>query len=468
MLVLMRERTAGIAFAGISLLLCIAAFALAARGDVQHQSFKAFYCGATAVRERHDPYLVEPLRTCERSLEPAPMPQGYVEPAPLPGYSLAFFVPLTVLPPKLAAELFALLLALASILAARCLAASLSGRGWAILLAFTPLTLLNIAYGEVPPLATLAICAAGYFLVKQRWTVAGLVVCCALIQPNVGAPAALAVFIFAPQSRRAILLGAFALAAIGIAALGPAQNVEYFARVLPGMARAEIAAADQYSLAHLLYAGGVSPSAALLIGQIWFVCIAALGIALAQRLVKATGNRALLALLPPAAVLFFGIYLHDIQLLIALPAAVAVATIAPSGFPRALATAGLALLAAVWTQPLRGAVAAIDAAGVAGAILAVRNGAIEIRIAVAGAAIGATLIILVLLHHFAPPLTAAQVVTHDFSALPNELSPAAWARYLSATPALTRSAFEAQAAAWLGLFGVLAGAAAASTKRARS
>ena len=107
MLVFMRERTAGVAFAAISLLLCFAAFALAARGEVQHQSFKAFYCGATAVRDRHDPYLVEPLRTCERSLEQDPMPQGYVEPAPLPGYSLAAFVPLTLLPPKLAAELFA-------------------------------------------------------------------------------------------------------------------------------------------------------------------------------------------------------------------------------------------------------------------------------------------------------------------------------------------------------------------------
>ncbi len=468
MLVFMRERTAGVAFAGISLLLCFAAFALAARGEVQHQSFKAFYCGATAVRERHDPYLVEPLRTCERSLEQDAMPQGYVEPAPLPGYSLAVFVPLTLLPPKLAAELFALLLALASVLAARCLAASLHGRDWAILLAFTPLTLLNVAYGEVPPLALLAICAAGYLLVKQRPMLAGLVVCCALIQSNVGAPAALAVFIFAPQSRRAILLGAFVLAAISFAALGPAQNVEYFAKVLPGMARAEIAASDQYSLAHLLYASGLSTGTALLIGQIWFVCIAAIGIALAQRLMKATGNPALLALIPPAAVLFFGIYLHDIQLLIALPAAVAVATIAPNGFARTLATVGLALLAVVWTQPLRGAVAAIDAAGVAGAILAVLNGAVVRRVTVAGAAIGVTLVLLVLLHHFAPPLTAAAVVTHDFSALSNELSPVAWARYLSATPALTRSTFEAQAAAWLGLFGVLAGAAAASVKPARS
>ena len=247
-----------------------------------------------------------------------------------------------------------------------------------------------------------------------------------------------------------------------------AQNVEYFAKVLPGMARAEIAASDQYSLAHLLYASGLSTGTALFIGQIWFVCIAAIGIALAQRLMKATGNPALLALIPPAAVLFFGIYLHDIQLLIALPAAVAVATIAPNGFARTLATVGLALLAVVWTQPLRGAVAAIDAAGVAGALLAVLNGAVVRRVTVAGAAIGVTLVLLVLLHHFAPPLTATGVVTHDFSALPNELSPVAWARYLSATPALTRSAFEAQAAAWLGLFGVLAGAAAASVKPARS
>jgi Glycosyltransferase family 87 len=468
MLAFMKEPTARAAFAGVSLLLCLAAFALAARGEVQHQSFKAFYCAATAVREHQDPYRVEPLRTCERTFEATPMPEGYVEPAPLPGYAFAFLAPLTLLPHRVAAELFALLLAFASILAARCLAASLRGPDWAILLALTPLTLLNVAYGEIPPLATLAICAAGYFLSKERWDLAGYAVCCALVQPNVGAPAVLAVFLFAPRSRWAIVISAFILSAISLGTLGPERNAEYFAGVLPGMARAEIAAADQFSLAHLLFAAGVSPSTALVIGQIWFAGIAVLGIAFAGRLAKTTGHREMLALLPPAAVLFFGIYLHDIQLLIALPAALVVATIAPSGIARALATIGLALLAAVWTQPLRGTVAAIDVAGVVGAIFAVRNGALGTRVALAAAATGATLILLVLLHHFAPPLTAAKIVTQDFNSLPNELSPVAWARYLSATPALTRPAFVAQAAGWLGLLGVLIGTAATSLKPVRS
>ena len=107
-----------VAFAAVSLVLAIVAFALAQRGLVGHQSFKAFYCAGVAVRERQDPYRVEPLRTCERNFESSPMPSGYVEPAPQPGYVLAAFALLSTLPAKLAAEVFALALVAASIAAA--------------------------------------------------------------------------------------------------------------------------------------------------------------------------------------------------------------------------------------------------------------------------------------------------------------------------------------------------------------
>src|SRR5580692_9602574 len=164
-----------VAFAAVSLLVTLAAFALGARGDVGHQSFKAFYCAGVAVRERRDPYRVEPLRSCERDFEREPMPAGYVEPAPLPGYVLLPFALLSKLPPKQAAELFCVLLALAAIASARCLAVALNASDTAILLAFAPLTLLNVAYGETAPLAMLAICAAAYFLSKRRWMAAGCV-----------------------------------------------------------------------------------------------------------------------------------------------------------------------------------------------------------------------------------------------------------------------------------------------------
>src|ERR1700729_68115 len=216
------------AFAGISLGLALVSFALAQRGSVEHQSFKAFYCAGTAVRERADPYRVEPLRSCERSLESSPMPSGYVEPAPLPGYVLAFFALLSALPAKVASELFVLILAAAAILSARALAAIVPAPSYAVLLALAPLTLLNVASGEIPPVALVAICVAAYLLRAGRPAAAGVAVSLALVQPNIGAPAVLALLVFAPGARLAIVGTSAGLAALSAIALGVGANVEYF------------------------------------------------------------------------------------------------------------------------------------------------------------------------------------------------------------------------------------------------
>jgi len=114
-----------LALAGVSLL-------LAYHGSVERQSFKAFYCAGVAVKERADPYRVEPLRACERRLAPSNLPDGYVEPAPLPGYAMAPFGALAMLSPRLAALLFATLLALAATLSA-CALVSTSTRSLAAL-----------------------------------------------------------------------------------------------------------------------------------------------------------------------------------------------------------------------------------------------------------------------------------------------------------------------------------------------
>jgi hypothetical protein len=449
-----------VVFAAVSLLVTIAAFALGARGDVQRQSFKAFYCAGVAVRERHDPYRVEPLRSCERGLERDVMPAGYVEPAPLPGYVLLPFAILSKLPPKAAAELFCALLALAAIAGARCLAAAMKASPTAILLALAPLTLLNVAYGETAPFAMLAICAAAYFLTKHRWIAAGCAASLALLQPNVGVPAVVAMFLFVHRSRAAVVVSVAALAFMSLAALGMAENKEYFAQVLPSMAYAELVASDQYSLSRLLFVAGISPPLALLLGKIWFACAAVFGVVLAGVLSARQRQDILVPLLPPAAVLFFGVYLHDIQMLIALPAALAIASRVPPKAFRVIAAASLALLIAVWTQKISRATIALDVAGVFGGLFAVLGGSLGRRLTVASIGAVATTLCVVLLVHAQPGLSAGQIVTHAFNASPDEFSPAAWARYLRATAALTRPAFAPQLAAWLGLFGLLVSAVA--------
>jgi hypothetical protein len=453
-----------VAFAAVSLLVTLAAFGLGARGDVEHQSFKAFYCAGVAVRERHDPYRVEPMRFCERRLERGTMPAGYVEPAPLPGYVLLPFAILSRLPPKLAAELFSVILALAAVASARCLATAMNASDTAILIAFTPLTLLNVAYGETAPLALLAICAASYFLTKHRWTAAGCAASLALLQPNVGLPAVFAMLLFVRRSRAAIVASVTALILLSLAALGVAENREYFAHVLPLMAFAELVASDQYSLSRLLFAAGVSSSLALLLGKIWFACVVVFGVALAGVLSVRNRQSILVPLLPPAAVLFFGIYLHDIQILIALPAAIVVASRVSGRAFRVIAAASVALLVAVWTQNVSRATVALDVAGVFGGLFAILGGSLRQRIAIASIGAVATTLCFVLLAHVQPPPTAGQIVTHAFNASPDEFSAAAWATYLRATAALTRETFAPQLAAWLGLLGLLASALATAIR----
>jgi Glycosyltransferase family 87 len=459
----MGKTASKLAFAVLAVALAAAAFLLAARGQVERQSFKAFYCAGTAVRERQDPYRVEPLRSCERTIERAAMPAGYVEPAPLPGYALVPFAALSMLPPRAAAVLLALALALAAIVAARALSAVVPAPDTAVLLAFVPLTLLNVAYGEIAPLAMLAVCASAFFLARERWIAAGCAAALAAVQPNVGLPAAVAVFAFFPRTRAAVALTAGALAALSLVALGLTTNLEYFNGVLPLMAVAELVASDQYSLARLLFAAGASPAAALLAGKVWFVCIAVASIVLAGRLGIKGRRPEMVALLPPACVLLFGIYLHDIQMIVALPAALALATRARANVARVAGATAVTLLAAVWTQRAGAAVVVLDAAAVAGALYAVLGGNAARRLVLAAAAAFAAIVCLTALQRVEPPLTAAAIVTHGFDAAADELAPVAWGRYLRATPALTRSAFGPQIFGWLGLLGLLACALAEAT-----
>jgi len=451
----MGKTLAPLAFALVAIVLAVTAFALARQGLVEHQSFKAFYCGGTAVRERQNPYLVEPLRSCERPLVDSDMPAGYVEPAPLPGYALLPFALLSVLPAKLASEVFAVLLVAAAVLGAGCLAPILRAPPAAVLLALAPLTLLNVSYGEIPPFALLALSASAYFFARDRWGAAGVAAALALIQPNVGLPAALAVVIFAPRCRVPVVLTAACLALISLAALGPAANLAYFTHVLPAMASAEIAAADQYSLAHLLYAAGVPVATASLVSKLWFGVLLIGGVALAGILARRLDSRTVLPLIPPATCLLFGLYLHDIQMLLALPAALLVASRLRSDAFAAPAAAAVALLAAVWTQREQRAAIVLDVVGVGGALYAVLSGSTVRRLAIAVLGAAATVAIALVLQRIEPPLTASQMVTHAFDAAPGDWAAIAWARYLEATPALTKAAFVLKLPTWAGLTALL-------------
>jgi hypothetical protein len=105
--------------------------------------FGAFYCGARAVSHGADPYYTEPLRTCEHSVVPGLIHERNTRltiPSPLPGYTLAAFVPLSLLPFTAAAAAWLTVLLLAWL---TCIATVVrfAGCSWKTVLAASSLSL---------------------------------------------------------------------------------------------------------------------------------------------------------------------------------------------------------------------------------------------------------------------------------------------------------------------------------------
>jgi hypothetical protein len=92
--------------------------------------FRAFYCGGAAIAQGANPYLEEPLHSCERRTRMTTKPAflaSVTVPAPLPPYALVAFAPLSRLPFPLAAALYGLLS-----IAAMCAAVALFAREQAV------------------------------------------------------------------------------------------------------------------------------------------------------------------------------------------------------------------------------------------------------------------------------------------------------------------------------------------------
>ena len=242
--------------------------------------FLAFYCAGKVSAARADPYLAEPLRTCEeaaiRSLGFKMQPY-LVVPAPLPPYVLAPLALFGLASYRVAATIWFVAL-LVGCAIAFVLLRKLSGlRPVAI---FAPLlfavALASLVIGQIVPIALCFVCAAALALREDKPLVAAAFAAATLVEAHVGLPLCVALFVWEPRSRRALLILGGSLAAISLAYGGIAWNVEYFARVLPAQARAEgLAFGGQYSLSALLAQAGVAPSAALLLGTLSYFAMLA-------------------------------------------------------------------------------------------------------------------------------------------------------------------------------------------------
>ena len=355
----MNRITAAILLASLAAL--AAQTAVVTRTGFLMGDFRAFYCAARVTSQGANPYLAQPLRTCEiavgRNLFFRKNP-GVTIPAPLPGYALAALVPLGALPFVVAATLWTMLLLCAC---AACIVtlSRFAGIEWQVALAVFALSLCTISlpFGEVVPLALACICAAAYFAWRCRWRTAALFAAGAMIEPHLGLPVCIALFFWARPTRLPLVLSLGVLAIVSLAVLGPATNFEYFTSVLPAHALSEAARDTQYSLTAVLFSLGAPESVALRLGLLWYGAMLALGTFVAGLLARKTGNNAFFVCVPPAFAVFGGSFIHVTQIAAALPAAVLLISAERKEQQYWLAAIALLLLAVPWTWAISPALA---------------------------------------------------------------------------------------------------------------
>lgn len=317
------------------------------------RDFNAFYCAGDSLGRGADPYREEPLASCERRPKPAPLLQGtrgLAMPAPLPPYALAPFVLLARLPYALAATLWTLFLT-------GCLAATIAAlrrlTGLPSLVVTAALILGDgyaaMCLGQIAPVAVAAIALAALLLAGERDELAAVAASFSMLEPHVGLPVCLALFVWCPRARLPLAGAALVCAALCVAVAGLPTTVEYFRDVVPAHALSEVANEKQLSLTYALHRLGVADVPALRAGEFWYLAMLLLGTGAAGAALRRGAGRAYVALLPPVFALTGGPFVHIVQLSAVLPAGLMLYTESGGAARRTLGVA-LVLLAVPWIQ----------------------------------------------------------------------------------------------------------------------
>ena len=311
--------------------------------------FRAFYCAGKAIAQGANPYLEEPLRACESVAGPPREPvvlRSVALPAPLPPHALLLFVPLGMLPFPLAAGLYCALLFASMALSVAAFSRITGASTLALNIVFAAISATVTYYvGQPVPFVLLALAAAAISVRAGRWIAAGACAAAATIEPHVALPAIAGMLLAFPRARVPVFSFTLGVTAAGAIALGIPLTVGYLVDVVPAHALAN-AYEWQFSLTSLLTSLGVGAPLAIRSGEIMFGVMTALGVWIAWRLMRMSGDRALMLIVPPAFAVFGGVHVHFQQIAAAFPAILYVAVRYPQ--VRMLAACALGLSMIPW------------------------------------------------------------------------------------------------------------------------
>ncbi len=287
----------------------------------QAGDFIAFYCGGHTVAVHRDPYLIEPIRSCEHALS-----QGFASkatlPAPIPGYVLSVFALLSFAPYPVAALLYICIALTALGIEVFAISALTRASPLLVLAIISPIAYVCINLGQlVPIIASAAIAVSALLVARKHFTAAAIVCCVSMIEPHIGLTAVLAMLLWMPKARLPIVACAVVLLAESLVVTGWRENWEYLTAVLPGMERAETGYAMQYSTAWLAHTAGASYQLAAEIGTFAYIIMLIITLPLLRQFAAVTNARESMILLAPLAAILGAAFLHVTQLIFVLPAA---------------------------------------------------------------------------------------------------------------------------------------------------
>ncbi|MDP9111885.1 MAG: hypothetical protein M3M96_09665 [Candidatus Eremiobacteraeota bacterium] len=349
------NRAAAIAAALVFFIVALFGAHNALKNNAFMGDFRAFYCAGDLARRGHFDYSLERIAPCESSSAP----RGFlsatpllVVPAPLPGYVVAAFVPLSLLAYPLASACWWGLLFGIAVVAAVLLARL----GWstadaAIVALALPVGVVCMPPGELPPFALAGIVVAATGVQRDlRWLrFAGFAI--AATQPQLALALALAMLVVSPKTWREIAAVTVGLALVSIGTIGFAENISYVWDFLPSHVAVEVHRVQQFTVSWAVAQLGASVTAATWTGRIVYV-IALTSAAFAAKRLAIVGEGGAACAVAVVFALLGGPFVHQDHVVCAIPAALWLAS-KRGGVPGITACVLLALpVASIFANPI--------------------------------------------------------------------------------------------------------------------
>ena len=314
------KRLRWLLYAGIAIAIGIFIFLLFRQSP--HTDFSAFYCAGQALLHGSNPYFQQPLLSCQEHVGISLFTYYHIAvPAPMPPYVMPFFALLAMMPYALASTLW-LIGIFACVVTIIILLQKMTKLSWIFLSIIVSVSILanTIAVGGFPSYPLLLFVVSCWFFTQKKFFLAGILLGCTMIEPNLGLPGCLVAFCFIKELRIPLAIVGAVFAGLWVSLSSIIPITQYFTQVLPSHALSEIGGFIQYGSASIFYDLGVGAQTALHLASIQYLLFIIFGGVVGYLLKKKYHEDIWLIVVPVAFATCGGTFMHGTELPFTLPA----------------------------------------------------------------------------------------------------------------------------------------------------